>query len=168
MDGGETGGELQDEVGAFIGEQSDSEAMYYYGFYGMIHSVGAVLIYIFMNGNRYVAFNKAWYVTQIEFFAPVGFVWLMTGFFDLPLLKGIMRDVCFLSVMGPFFYLWQDIVQYILNGESWHWDRLMYYVGLASYGFYTIVQMVFQLALLPQVFGYLNEGDYEDPAVVIY
>ena len=36
--------------------------MYYYGMYGMIHSLGIVVFYIMLNGNRYVAFNKDWYV----------------------------------------------------------------------------------------------------------
>ena len=59
-------------------------------------------------------------------------------------------------------------MNYITNGESWHYDRLMYYVGLAAYSFYTIIQMVFQLTLLPSVFGYLNEGDYDDPVQVMW
>ena len=106
MDGGDAGGDLQDSVGGFIGDKDDSQSMYYYGMYGMIHSVGTVLIYILLNGNMYVAFAKSWYLAQIEFFAPVGFVWLMMGFFDLPLLYGIMRDVCAFSVLGPFWVFW--------------------------------------------------------------
>ena len=62
MDGGDRGGQLEDSVGGFIGDQSDSESMYYYGMYGMIHSVGVVLFYIMLNGNRYVAFASDWYV----------------------------------------------------------------------------------------------------------
>ena len=60
------------------------------------------------------------------------------------------------------------MTDFILNGESWHWDRLMYYVSLAAYSFYTIIQMVFQLTLLPNVFGYLNEGEYQDPMAILY
>ena len=60
------------------------------------------------------------------------------------------------------------MTDFILNGESWHWDRLMYYVSLAGYAFYTIIQMVFQLTLLPNVFGYLDEGDYQDPFAILY
>ena len=44
----------------------------------------------------------------------------------------------------------------------------MYYVSLAAYAFYTIIQMVFQLTLLPGVFNFLNEGSYVDPAGVFY
>ena len=106
MDGGDRGGQLEDNVGGFIGDRTDSQAMYYYGMYGMIHSVGTVVFYIMLNGNRYVAFNYDWYLRQMEFFAPVGFVWLMMGFFDMPLLKGIMRDVCAISILGPWWYLW--------------------------------------------------------------
>ena len=92
----------------------------------------------------------------------------MMGFFDMPLLKGIMRDVCIISVLGPFWYLPREIVDFVLNGESWHWDRLMYYVSLAAYFFYTVIQMVFQLTLLPSVFGYLDEGDYVDPLSAMF
>ena len=106
FDGGDRGGQLEDNVGSFIGDKSDSQTMYYYGMYGMIHSVGIVVFYIMLNGNRYVAFASDWYYRQIEFFAPVGFVWLMMGFFDYPLLYGIMKDVCVLSILGPFWYLW--------------------------------------------------------------
>ena len=92
----------------------------------------------------------------------------MMGFFDMPLLKGIMRDVCIISVLGPFWYLPREIVDFVLNGESWHWDRLMYYVSLAAYFFYTVIQMVFQLTLLPAVFSYLGEGDYVDPLSAMF
>ena len=44
----------------------------------------------------------------------------------------------------------------------------MYYVSLGAYAFYTLIQMVFQLTLLPGVFNFLNEGDYDDPASVFY
>lgn len=168
FDGGDRGGQLEDSVGDFIGDKTDSQTMYYYGMYGMIHSVGVVLLYILLNGNRYVAFARAWWVVQIEYFAPVGFVWLMMGFFDMPLLKGIMRDVCIVSVLGPFFYLPEELIDYVLAGESSHWDNLMYYVALAAYFFYTVIQMVFQITLLPGVFSYLEEGEYQDPLSMMF
>ena len=61
MDSGDTGGQLQDATANFIGERSEAEAVRYYGWFGLIHSVGAVLFYINMNHNYYVATNSNWF-----------------------------------------------------------------------------------------------------------
>lgn len=93
MDTGETGGDLQDSTSEFLGEKSDAEAVRYYGWYGLIHSVGTVLVYISVNDNYYVALASAWFLSQIWFFAPVGFGWLMLSYFDGELMREIFKKV---------------------------------------------------------------------------
>ena len=93
MDTGETGGALQDSTSEFLGEKTDAEAVRYYGWYGLIHSVGTVLVYISVNDNYYVALASAWFLSQIWFFAPVGFGWLMLSYFDGELMREIFKKV---------------------------------------------------------------------------
>ena len=126
--------------------------MRYYGWYGLIHSVGTVIVYILINNNYYVAFASKWWLSQIWFFAPVGFGWLMLSFFDGELMREIFGKVVGLSLMGPFFNHWVALIDFILAGENagkdWNWgdssitayDELWFYLSLTLYFAYTVFQ----------------------------
>ena len=176
MDGGDTGGDLQDATSNFIGVETEAEAVRYYGWFGLIHSVGAVLIWINLNHKFYTATNLNWYTSQVYYFAPVGFGWLMLSFFDGDLMREIYKKVVLLSVIGPFWNHWWMIIDFILAGEfggkDWDWttgldgrtayDELWFYLSTALYAAYTIFQGLVQLQLIPMIIDWANSASIKE------
>ena len=185
MDGGDTGANLEDRTSNFIGVETEAEAVRYYGLFGLIHSVGAVLIYINMNHNYYTAVASGWYSSNFYYFAPVGFGWLMMSYFDGELMRKIYRKIVLLSLVGPFWDHWWALIDFILAGENggkdWDWsctngadcitayDELWFYLSLALYSFYTLFEGLVQLQLAPMIINWTetasikaNDGSEDD------
>lgn len=183
MDGGDTGANLEDRTSNFIGVETEAEAVRYYGWFGLIHSVGAVLFYINMNHNYYTAIASSWYTSNIYYFAPVGFGWLMMSYFDGELMRKIYRKIVLMSLIGPFWNHWWMIIDYILvgqnGGKDWDWttgidgitayDELWFYLAGALYVFYTVFESLVQLQLAPMIINWTetasikaNDGSEDD------
>lgn len=105
-DGGDTGGQLEDKVSNFMGVETAAEAVRYYGLFGLIHSIGAAFFWMNLNNNYYIAVNLNWFSSNIYYFAPVGFGWLMLSYFDGELMREIFKKVVLLSLIGPFWNHW--------------------------------------------------------------
>lgn len=174
FDGGDTGGNLQDRTSNFIGVETEAEAVRYYGWFGLIHSIGAVLLYINLNHNYYTATAINWYSSQIYYFGPVGFGWLMLSYFDGDLMREIFKKVVLLSTIGPFFNHWWMIIDMILAGENggkdWDWtansntayDELWFYLSTALYSAYTVFQGLVQLQLIPMIVDWANTASIKE------
>ena len=158
-DGGDTGGKLEDNVSNFIGVETAAEAVRYYGLFGLIHSIGAAFIWMNMNDNYYIAVNLNWFTSNIYYFAPVGFGWLMLSYFDGELMREIYKKVILLSLVGPFWNHWWMLIDFVdameNAGADWDWtqgydsitgyDELWFYLSLALYSFYTLFEGIVQL-----------------------
>ena len=107
--------------------------------YALIHSVGAMLIYMTLNGNTYIARASMWWMAQIEVFIPVFIGWMMVSFFDGAFMRETFGHVVAASVMGPFALHWWSLCQFYLAGEGHYLDELTFWLYFAAYSAYTIV-----------------------------
>lgn len=127
--------------------------------YALIHSVGAMFVWMTLNGNSYVSLASGWWMGQIEVFIPVFIGWLMVSFFDGAFMRETFGEVVFLSVFGPFALHWWNLAQFFLAGEGRYLDELTFWLYFAFYAAYTIVQMIVDVILLPQVFEWTESSN---------
>ena len=170
IDSGNTGQAGEDLANSFIGERDNAQAVFFYGSVSLITAASSIVLYIILNEMYWVARTRAFFLTHIEFFAPVGMAWLMVSFFDSEFMRTVFADVVMASIMGPFFAHWYVIIEFFLAGEvggqEWSagdssitaYDELFFWTTMAAMGALTIFEMILQVVLLPQVFEWVEEA----------
>ena len=110
VDGGDTGGSIQDGVAGQIDVENAAQAVRWYGIWALVWGWLGTYIYELFDGNSYV--NPSWFIGMQYYYMPVGMAWLMVSFFDSAFMRAVFRDMVFISVLGSFVFQWRTIYNY--------------------------------------------------------
>ena len=159
VDGGDKGQQGEDIANNFIGDKDAAQAVRWYGIYSMITGFGSIFAYMILNNeSTYVILYNAGFKTRIAFYVPVAMAWLMVSFFDGDQMREIFGTIVAISILGPFFFQWYYFGLYLLSGEGWAYDELMFYVWGAIFFSWTVFESIIQIVLLPRVFDWIEDG----------
>ena len=159
-DTGDGGARAEDKVGGWIGEKNDGEAVYWYGVYSLIMGIGALYVWIFFNDIAAVVRYSWGFQAHYYFYIPVGMSWLLMSFIDNDQSRAIFKYLVAISVLGPFYTHWTAFAGYL-----WTWNDsqgLFWYLWGAGWFVGTIIQEIVQIILLPQIFNWIDGGNYDD------
>ena len=154
------GGGLADFADGQVGNLSTQEAVRYYGLYSLIFSFGQLVAYALLNGGfTYMATSVSFYTVHAQTYAPVAMGWIVTSLFDSSFTRQIYFDVVALSLAGPFFTHWRTwLPLWQANGGT-----VTEYIWLAAYFVLNVLEMLFQVLLVPKVFDWAgNDGLWFD------
>jgi len=160
IDGGDTGGNIENSTSNWIGADDNSDAVRFYGIACLLMGYLVIPVFRTLDGNYWVWANRAWFATVQQYYLPVGMGWLLVSFFDSAFMRAVFRDLVFISMLAPFFFLWHDIATYALMGEGGGYDEVMFWVWGAVYVFHSLFQGVVQIIVLPKVIEWTHESDY--------
>ena len=153
------GSAFEDTANGWAGDLSNEEAANWYGLFTLVMGYGSIFVYMFLNEKTYIAMASAWFMRHIEFYLPVGMVWVLLKYFPGDFMNNVFKSVLSLSVLGPWLFFWEALYQYYLAGDGLY-DKLFFWVYFAVYGLWTIFEGVLQISFLPKAFDHLNY-DYD-------
>ena len=150
IEGGDSGQAVEDSVNDMIGEKDPAGAVKFYGVYTLSMGGGFALLWVLLNKQSWVYTYKDGFLSRITFYLAAGAAWLMVSFFDGEYMRQIYTDIQALSIFGPFFFHWYGwgmMLMSVLEG-----GKVIDWIFLAVWAAVTVVEAVFQISLLPQVF----------------
>lgn len=156
IEGGDSGQAVEDGVNDFIGEKDPAGAVWFYGVYCLSMGGGFALLWVLLNKQSWVYSYKDGFLSRITFYLAAGAAWLMVSFFDGEYMRQIYTDIQALSIFGPFFFHWYGwgmmLMSVLEGGKVLDWIFLLVWAAV------TVVEAVFQISLLPQVFEWAESA----------
>ena len=180
VDGGDAGQKGEDIANGIIGNLSNEQAANWYGMVSGLSSAIAAGLWILLNQDYYyVAALESFFLAHLFSFVPVSMTWFMMMFFpDNAFIQTVYYMLVTVSISGPFFLYWSEIITIVTWGEftgddgdltePTAWDELMFYVAVASMVSVTIFEMIMQVTILPQVFSWAEEVETLGMSELIY
>ena len=161
VDGGDTGGNIQDGVAGQIGADDNAAAVRWYGLACIIMGYAVIPAYWFLDDYQFVSLNAGWFHTVQLMFLPAGMGWLMVSMFDGAFMRAVFRDLVAISVLAPFFVEWYNIALYFVAGEG-SYDNIKFLLWGAFFIAHTLLQGVVQIILVPGIMDWTHQTDYLD------
>ena len=156
IEGGDSGQAVEDGVNDFIGEKDPAGAVWFYGVYCLSMGGGFALLWVLLNKQSWVYSYMDGFLSRITFYLAAGAAWLMVSFFDGEYMRQIYTDIQALSIFGPFFFHWYGwgmMLMSVLDG-----GKVLDWIFLLVWAAVTVVEAVFQITLLPQVFEWAESA----------
>ena len=145
------------QVSDFIGDQDDSQAVRWYGMYSLILSTGSIVAYNLFNTNSWVA-SSVWLSNNVYSYFPVFMGWVFVSLFDSEFMRWIFRMLLVKNIYATIVYQLNSIVMlyYFENSD------VAVFIWMAIWGFLTMIQILVQAIVLPQVFDWTNSASIKD------
>ena len=145
------------QVSDFIGDQDDSQAVRWYGMYSLILSTGSIVAYNLFNTNSWVA-SSAWFTTNIGSYFTVFMGWVFVSLFDSEFMRWIFRMLLVKNIYATIVTQSNNLVfmYYVYNSD------VAVFIWMAIWGFLTMIQILVQAIVLPQVFDWTNSASIKD------
>ena len=109
------------------------------------------------------ALKIAFWVSQIAYL-PEGMIWIGSAFWDIVMLRRVMRLSTAISLLAPFAGNWIAIIFFLIYVDAnsmWHdWEM---WLGLILFMGWTVFIMFIQVTLSPKIFRWANAAPGTDP-----